>query len=172
MRNPLLYRVGIEGRCFSTWLFVKWLIYSLVHAAFIFYSCFYVMVQPQAHQSTGLDIGFWSSGMTVYGVCIFVANMVIAFKHHTHTYIGVFFLFLCSFSYFVFFWLFSFAFGNEIGNLFFPTFSMRIVYMVSLFIVFSVYLGELAYSNCKRICKKPPPERNTETEQLLDNNDD
>jgi phospholipid-transporting ATPase len=49
MRNPLLYRCGIERNCFSTWLFVKWLIYSLVHAAFIFYACFYVMVQPLAH---------------------------------------------------------------------------------------------------------------------------
>lgn len=44
MRNPLLYRIGIEGKCFSTWLFVKWLIYSLVHAALIFFACFYVMV--------------------------------------------------------------------------------------------------------------------------------
>lgn len=92
--------------------------------------------------------------MTVYGVCIFVANMVIAFKHNTHNWVGVFFLFLCSLSYFVFFWIFSFAFGNEIGNLFFPTFSMRIVYTSTFFIVFSVYLGELTWSNIKMFCKK------------------
>jgi hypothetical protein len=110
--------------------------------------------------------------MTVYGVCIFVANMVIGFKHHIHNSIGIFFLFLCTVSYFVFFWLFSFAFGNEIGNLFFPTFKMRIVYFSTFFIVMSVYCGELAYANCKRMCKKPPPERNTETEQLLDPNDE
>ena len=64
------------------------------------------------------------------------------------------------------------GFGNEIGNLFFPTFTMRIVYTSTFFIVMSVYLGELAYANCKRICKKTPPERNTETEQLLDGNDE
>lgn len=92
--------------------------------------------------------------MTVYGVCIFVANMVIAFKHNTHNWVGVFFLFLCSLSYFVFFWIFSFAFGNEIGNLFFPTFSMRIVYTSTFFIVFSVYIGELTWSNIKMFCKK------------------
>lgn len=110
--------------------------------------------------------------MTVYGVCIFVANTVIAFKHHTHNWIGTFFLFLCTFSYFLFFWLFSFAFGNEIGNLFLPTFSMRIVYVCSFFIVISVYLGELCYSSIKRLFKKNPAEKNTETEQLLDNNEE
>lgn len=156
MRNPLLYRTGIEGRCFSTWLFVKWLLYSLLHAGFIFYACFYVMVQPMAHQSTGLDIGFWTSGMTVYGVCIFVANTVIAFKHHIHNAFGVTFLFLCTFSYFFFFWIFSFSFGNEIGSLFLPTFQMRIVYASTFFIVSSVYLGEVAYSGIKRMFRKEP----------------
>ena len=43
MRNPLLYRIGIEGKSFSTFLFVKWLVYALLHAAFIFFTSFWVL---------------------------------------------------------------------------------------------------------------------------------
>lgn len=153
MRNPLLYRTGIEGNCFSTWLFVRWLLYALLHAAFIFFACFWVMAQKTTHQSDGKDIGFWVGGMLTYGVCIFVANAVLAFKHFTHYWLGTFFFFMCSSSYFLFFWLFSISFRNEIDHLFMPTFSMRICYIIMLFIVIAVFLGELAYSGCKRMCK-------------------
>lgn len=169
MRNPLLYRAGIEGRCFSTWLFVKWLVYALVHAAFIFFAAFWVVAHMATHQSDGRDIGFWVAGMLVYGVCIFVANTVMAFKHYTHTWVGAFFLFLCSAAYFLFFWLFSKSFTNEIGHLFEPTFRMRICYIVIFFVVVSVYMGELTYSTCKRICRGEKMTDDAETEQLLDN---
>jgi hypothetical protein len=55
--------------------------------------------------------------------------------------------------YFFFFWLFSKVFSNDIGNLFEPTFRMRVVWLIIFFSVMSVYLGELWYSNCKRCCK-------------------
>lgn len=153
MRNPLLYRVGIEGTCFSTWLFVKWLLYALTHAAFIFFCAFWVIAQKSTHQSDGRDIGFWVAGMLTYGVCIFVANSVLAFKHFTHYWLGTFFFFLCTSSYFLFFYLFSISFKNEIGHLFGPTFRMRVCYLVLFFVVISVYMAELAYSTCKRICR-------------------
>lgn len=154
LKNPMLYRVGIEGTCFSTWLFVKWLLYALIHAGFIFMASFYVLVQVRAHQSDGKDVGFWVAGMTVYGVCIFTANMVLAFKHFTHYWISFVLFILCCANYFLFFFLFSFAFKNEIGHLFDPTFRMRIVYLAFLFVVGAVYLAELAYSQCKFHCKR------------------
>jgi magnesium-transporting ATPase (P-type) len=169
MRNPLLYRVGIEGKCFSTWLFVKWLIYALVHAAFIFFAAFWVIAHKATHQSDGKDIGFWVAGMLVYGVCIFVANSVLAFKHYTHTWAGTFFFFMCTSAYFLFFWLFSASFTNEIGHLFEPTFRMRIVYLVLFFVVISVYLGELWYSTLKRLWRGEGRAADAETEQLLEN---
>lgn len=146
-----MYRIGIDGTCFSTWLFVKWLLYSLIHAAFIFFACFYVLAQKATHQSDGKDIGFWVCGMLVYGICIFTANLVLLFKHFTHYWIGIFFNFICTSAYFFFFWLFSELFTNEIGHLFMPTFSMRVVYLVIFYIVMSVYLAEVAYSSCKRL---------------------
>lgn len=164
MRNPLLYRIGIDGTCFSTWLFVKWLAYALIHAAFIFYCCFWVLAQKGTHQSDGKDIGFWVAGMLVYGVCIFVANSVLAFKHFTHYWIGTFFFVLCTSSYFFFFWLFSISFKNEIDHLFMPTFKMRICYIIIIFIVSAVYLAELAYSSCKRLWKGEPQDQGNETE--------
>lgn len=165
----MLYRIGIEGTCFSTWLFVKWLVYALTHAAFIFVAGFWVLAHMATHQSDGKDIGFWVAGMAVYGVCIFVANSVLAFKHYTHYWVGTFFFFMCTMSYFLFFYLFSISFTNEIGHLFIPTFSMRVVYVVFLFVVISVYLGELAYSACKRMCKGDHDKEDAETEQLLEN---
>jgi len=169
MRNPLLYRIGIDGTSFSTWLFVKWLMYALIHAAFIFYSCFYVLQHKATHQSDGKDIGFWVGGMLVYGICIFVANMVLAFKHFTHYWIGTFFFLLCICAYFVFFWLFSITFKNEVDHLFKPTFSMRIVYLIIFFIVFAVYLAELAYSACRKLANGDHKDMDGETEELLDN---
>jgi len=167
MRNPLLYRVGIDGTCFSTWLFVKWLAYALTHACFIFFCGFWVLAQKGTHQSDGKDIGFWVCGMLVYGICIFVANSVLAYKHFTHYWIGTFFFFLCTSSYFVFFWLFSMSFKNEIGNLFAPTFAMRICWIVLFFIVISVYLAELSYASFKRLWKGEPRDEDEEEEELL-----
>ena len=107
--------------------------------------------------------------MTVYGVCIFVANMVLAFKHYTHTCLGIIFFLMCNSAYFLFFYLFSASFKNEIGSLFVPTFSIRMVYLIIFFIVFSVYLGELAYSGCKRIWKGDDTTKGGEHEELLKN---
>lgn len=153
MRNPLLFRIGIEGTCFSTFLFTRWLFYALLHAFFIFCCCTYCMIQYSTHQSDGKDIGFWVGGMLTYGVCIFVANGVLAFKHFTHTVVGTFFFIICSASYFLFFYLFSISFKNEIAHLFLPTMSMRVCYVIFFFICGSVYLGELAYSALKRWLK-------------------
>jgi hypothetical protein len=46
---------------------------------------------------------------------------------------------------------------------------MRLVYVSAIYICISVYLGELAYSGLKRMWKKEPEMKNTETEKLLDN---
>jgi hypothetical protein len=107
--------------------------------------------------------------MLVYGVCIFVANIVLLFKHYTHYWMGTFFFFLCTSSYFFFFWLFSISFKNEVDHLFMPTFSMRICYLIIFFVVFSVYLAELAYSSCKRLTKGVDKDMDGETEELLEN---
>jgi hypothetical protein len=168
LRNPLLFRIGIEGSCFSTFLFTRWLLYALAHAFFVFCCCFYVMAQYSTHQSDGKDIGFWVSGMLVYGVCIFVANGVLAFKQYTHTWMGTFFYILCASSYFFFYWLFSVTFKNEIAHLFIPTFSMRVCYVIFFYICGTVYLLELAWSALKHWWK-PEIDYEEENEELLNN---
>ena len=64
---------------------------------------------------------------------------------------GTFFVVLCTSSYFVFYYVFSQVFTNEISHLFVPAFSMRIVGLVIVYVLGSVYGAELAYSTCKRL---------------------
>ena len=84
MKNPLLYRIGIQCECFSVYLFIIWVVYGLWHAFLILFLTFYVLVHEEAVQSNGMDIGFWIAGMSVYGVCEFIANGVLFMKFNIH----------------------------------------------------------------------------------------
>lgn len=89
LENPELYRIGIDRTCFSRRLFVQWVIYALWHAFVIHYTVLYVLCNPETHKADGKDIGFWLSGMAIYGVCIMVANLEIAIRFNTHNVLGV-----------------------------------------------------------------------------------
>jgi len=43
MTNPFLYKVGLQGECFSSFIFVKWLLYALFHAVIIEFLGFYFL---------------------------------------------------------------------------------------------------------------------------------
>jgi magnesium-transporting ATPase (P-type) len=40
MKNPLLYKIGMNDECLYVSLFVRWLFYGLFHAMIIFIVCF------------------------------------------------------------------------------------------------------------------------------------
>jgi len=82
MRNPLLYRIGIEYKCFGNLLMFVWIIYGLWHSFVIFFVCFWGLTNfvdkwSSPQYSDGQDIGFWIAGHCVYGACIFIANLTI-----------------------------------------------------------------------------------------------
>jgi len=77
----------------------------------------------------------WVGGMTVYGVCIFVANALLFVRFHNHTAVGTICFFVGISSYFIFFVFTSAVLHNEIDHLFQNNFKMR---LVSLTITFAV----------------------------------
>lgn len=93
-------------------MFIKWVLYGLWHSFAILFLVFYVLVQTSAVQNDGKEIGFWIAGMTVYGVCEFIANGVLFMKYNVHNYEGIILIILMVAAYFVFYAIFSLIPGN------------------------------------------------------------
>lgn len=89
--------------------------------------------------------------MTVYGVCIFTANLKLGCNMKTFDPRGVFLLLLGPLSYFVFYWLLSNIFVGDIGSLFQPNFSINIVWMSILFCLLLCYIMEKAYATLEEL---------------------
>ena len=63
--------------------------------------------------------------MAIYGVCIFVANFLLAIRFNTHTWCSTFTLLAGVIAYFVFYGLLSQIFKNQINHLFEANMSMN-----------------------------------------------
>jgi hypothetical protein len=105
MRNPLLYKLGMEGKCFGKMEMTKWILYALWHALVIYYICFFCITEADSmnspKQPDGQDLGFWVGGHVVYGACCIIANAVLAHKFHHHHWGGVGLLSMMVLSFFV-----------------------------------------------------------------------
>lgn len=114
LKNPELYEIGINKECFSYWLLAKNIVYALWHAFVVYMACLFAISALGAHQTTGKDIDFWLGGMTVYGVSIFVANMILA--QHSKTFEWRYILLLClgPVLFFVFYWIGNMVLVGEI----------------------------------------------------------
>lgn len=132
LENASLYSIGLNRECFSKRLFMQWILYALWHGIVVFFTVFYCLNQPQTMQSDGKDIGFWACGMSVYGVCIFVANWELAIRFNTLNVVAFFTLCAGVLAYFLFYGLLSFVFSGNIDHLFVPTFKINLLY-VSIF---------------------------------------
>jgi magnesium-transporting ATPase (P-type) len=106
MRNPTLYKIGMTNSCFGEKIMVKWLIYAIVHAFWVYYICFYSLNMfsfgwnsPIA--SDGQQLGLWIGGHAVFGTCIIVANLIVFHRHYIHQSYGIGLLSLMIGSYFV-----------------------------------------------------------------------
>ena len=72
--EPLLYKVGLEGRLFNSKVFWGWQLYACVQAVFILFTG---MVFPMMSAvESGKMIDFWAGGHVVYFMCVLVVNMV------------------------------------------------------------------------------------------------
>lgn len=93
MRNPLLYKIGMEYRCYGKLEFIKWIFYALWHGLVTYFICFWAItvVTPNYNhsgQSDGKELGFWIAGHCVYAVCIFISNLTLWHKFHNHDIFG------------------------------------------------------------------------------------
>jgi hypothetical protein len=88
MRNPLLYKIGMEHQCFSKKEMAKWIGYALWHSYVVYNINFWALSESDgrnsARQSDGKDLGFWVAGHVLYGSCCFISNLVLAHKFHIH----------------------------------------------------------------------------------------
>jgi hypothetical protein len=88
MRNPMLYRLGMEHQCFSKTEMAKWIGYALWHAFVVYNINFWALTAAgpnnSPRQSDGKDFGFWVAGHVLYGSCCFISNLVLAHKFHIH----------------------------------------------------------------------------------------
>jgi len=100
MSNPMLYRIGIENACFSVPIYIVWTIYALFHGCLSWIFCI-LAICPET-KSNGKDLGFWVSGILVYGVCCFIANAVILTRTSNFTGYGEALNALMIFAYFFF----------------------------------------------------------------------
>jgi len=88
MRNPKLYEPGMRGACFGKLKMAEWVLYAIWHALVVYFVCFFALTAAgddnSPRQTDGKDLGFWVAGHVVYGVCVFISNLVLAHKFHHH----------------------------------------------------------------------------------------
>lgn len=131
MKNPHLYKIGINCECFSVKLFVNWVAYGLWHALVILMLVYYPLEQYGTSQKDGKEVGFWIGGMAVYGACVFIANAVLFLKFTIHNQIGIILFSLMISAYFVFYFLFNYLKGH-IHHIFATSFSQLILWLTFL----------------------------------------
>lgn len=101
--NFKLYKIGMESKCFSVYIFSQWLLYALFHGFVIYVFCVPALIQPDnGYQSDGQDIGFWAVGHLVYGVAVMIANVIILTRTNNFTGYGEALVGLMIFAYFFF----------------------------------------------------------------------
>lgn len=133
LQNPQLYKIGIDRECFSMTLFMQWIFYALWHAFVIYYVALYCLCIPEVMQPDGTAIGFWVTGMAIFGVCVLVANFELAMRFNTHTWVGTFILLVGPISYFLLYFVLSLISKSAISHIFVPTFKMVLIWIAVFF---------------------------------------
>lgn len=140
LKNPELYKIGINKECFSYLLLGKNILYALWHSFIIFMTCLFATSYVGAHQTDGKDIDFWIGGMTIFGVSIFVANLVLAQHSTTFEWRYIILLFLGPIAYFLFYWIVNKILPGEIDHLFANNFSITVIWYAIIFCMVSTYV--------------------------------
>ena len=94
----------MRGACFGKLEMSKWVLYASWHAMVVYFVCFFTLTASDEYnspkQEDGMDLGFWVAGHVVYGVCVFIANLVLIHKFHHHHWQGAALLGLMYFAFF------------------------------------------------------------------------
>jgi len=139
LKNPELYSIGINKECFSYPLLAKHILYALWHAFVIYMACLFAISSLGAHQTTGKDIDFWLGGMTIFGVAIFVSNMILAQHSTTFEWRYIVLLIFGPICYFFLYWIASKILPGEISHLFINNFSITVIWYAIIFSLVSIY---------------------------------
>ena len=102
MAKCKLYKLGMQSECFSSKIFIMWLLYALVHGAIIYAVSMIALVRPSVKQSDGQDLGFWVAGMTCYGAAVLVVNALLLFNFNNFTRYGELLVLMMMTAYFLF----------------------------------------------------------------------
>jgi len=156
MTNPAFYRIGIKDECFSSELYIGWILYALWHAAVVFFGCYFALTHIGVTQPDGKDIGLWLAGTTVYGACVCVVNLTLMMKMHVHHFLGSVLLAGSVGSFFAFFWILSKYAKDDIRHLFEPTLCLHLVWLTLLFSVGQTFVFEYLVKGCKTVCRSKP----------------
>lgn len=154
MRNPMLYRLGMEQKCFSKTEMAKWIAYALWHAFVVYFINFWALTASTPYnspkQSDGKDLGFWVAGHVLYGCCCFISNLTLAHKFHIHHWGGVGLIGLMTFAFFFLMfvesqWPFSVTLFADVGGIFYHMFSSLTVWLTLGLALGQVSIGEIAW---------------------------
>lgn len=146
MRNPMLYRIGIENACFSMSIYTMWVAYALFHGCIVWVFCI-LAICPEV-RADGKDLGFWVAGHLVYGCCCFIANAIILTRTNNFTGYGEGLNALMIFAYFFFMGVQS-ALGSvtlafpDLSHIFENMFTVWNIWFAILLTVGAVVNGEM-----------------------------
>jgi magnesium-transporting ATPase (P-type) len=146
MRHPHLYRIGPEDQCFGVKHFARWVMYALFQAFVVFMFNFYAVCLPGQQNVDGTDMGFWVVGHTVYGTCVLLANMLIAFKYHNHSGWGEVLAFGSALTFFTIFFMQNLLTSfPELYLIFDITYRQPIVWLATLVTLSFIAIIEMIY---------------------------
>lgn len=78
--------------------------------------------------------------MTVFGVSIFIANLVLALHSKTFEWRYIILLMLGPIGFFLFYWIANFVLVGEIQYLFVPNFSITVIWYAIIFCLITTYV--------------------------------
>jgi phospholipid-transporting ATPase len=99
MKNPKLFEASMKGEYFTIPKFIQYLLYSLFHAAMIYFLGLQFVANPDM-QADGKNLGLWVPGHIVFGACIIVCNLVLLLRYNNWTFWGEILVYLMILNYF------------------------------------------------------------------------
>jgi len=153
------YRIGLENKCFSGKILIKWVVKSLCHCLLIYLICYQALSDPAQHLGgevdgyLGKDLGLWTAGHATYCAAVLIANFVMLYEHHTIDFVVVAGQIVAIGSFFLIFWLESnpniIRFDVLIG-VFSILFSQYVTWISIFLSTVSVVLSSLVYTEVTR----------------------
>lgn len=110
LKNPeLFYYVGQKDKLFNKYVFWSWIFYGVWQSCLIVFPSFYGLSYFYS-KGNGWDLGFWASGMTVFGFVIIVTNIKILLFSNTYSLMSLSIIFGSIFLYYI-----TYAISSAVG---------------------------------------------------------